>query len=83
MMVWVTPSLPPRLKDLLLFIKFTHQIFIEHYHVSSTVLNAGEMAGNGPETGSDPRGLSLYLTVTPAQEVVYLHFTDQEAEAQK
>lgn len=30
MMVWVTPSLPPRLKDLLLFIKFTHQIFTEH-----------------------------------------------------
>lgn len=65
MMVWVTPSLPPRLKDLPLFIKFTHQIFTEHYHVPSTVLNAGETAVNGPETGSSPRGLSLYLTVTP------------------
>ena len=49
----------------------------------STVLNAEEAAANGPEIGSSSRGLLLYLTLTIAWQVLYLHFTGQESEAQR
>lgn len=48
----------------------------------STVLNAEETAVNRLETGSSPRGLLLYLTLTIA--LYYTgHFTDEESEAQR